>query len=203
MDLVDLFPKTIAVATLKTLTPDFIHSAIDYIDKSAQIDLSTDGSFTKEQHLLEHELFHDVRQEIIGLCKQFSESYDHIVEDITICNSWANIVTSGESIRVHQHANSYISGSFYLTEGSPFNIRNPGHFNLFGFLPKLKDDPHPRSWEGFTIDPKPGRIVMFPSGLEHGVHPSLSELVRYSIAFNAVPLGVIGEPTFLLDVRMK
>ncbi len=202
MDLVDLFPKTIGVSTLKTLTPDLIQQAIEYIDHSSQVSLGSDGTYTKEQQLLNHDLFKDVKQEIIDLCKELSQSYDHIVQDIIICNSWANVVHKNESIRLHKHANSYISGSFYLSEGMGFNILNPGHFELFGFLPRLKDDQHPRSWEGFTIDPKPGRIVIFPSGLAHGVVQSQSDQKRYSVAFNTVPLGEIGDSTNLLNVVM-
>ncbi|HLU05921.1 MAG TPA: putative 2OG-Fe(II) oxygenase [Woeseiaceae bacterium] len=200
MNLIDLFPKTIAAANLETLTPELIRRAIEYIDAAEKTGLvESDGVYTTNQQLLEHDLFREVKQEIVSLCKRYSECLCHVVEGIRICNSWGNVIEHGQSIRLHRHNNSYISGSFYLTGGSSFVISNLGFHDIFGFVPRVSKSNY-RSWESFAINPEPGGIVLFPSGLYHSVAPSTSKEKRYSIAFNAVPLGTIGRPTSLLDL---
>jgi uncharacterized protein (TIGR02466 family) len=201
MELVDLFPKTIAVADLTTLTPDLIAKAIDHIDLTSGNPVAGDGGFTSDQQLLERVMFREVKQEILALCREFANAYSHIIEDIHICNSWGNVVRQGDTIRMHRHSNSYISGSFYLTDGSPFNIVDAERTSLFGgFLPELRQDGNFRSMESFNISPKPGRIILFPASLMHSVLVGKSTQPRYSIAFNAIPTGRFGPPTGRIEI---
>lgn len=206
MDLVDIFPATIAVADLKTLTPALIDAARRLLDadcnSSRLNNVAGDGQFTREQQLLNQPLFAELKQEILGLCREFAKAHSHRVDDIAICNSWGNVVHHGEGIRYHRHSNAYISGSFYLTDGSAFNILNQHHSNLFNFAPERIAGSNYRAMESFTIPPKPGRIVLFPANLMHSVLPSQSTAPRYSIAFNAIPVGRIGEPTSLMEIRV-
>jgi uncharacterized protein (TIGR02466 family) len=201
MEFVDLFPKTIAVGELKSLTPDVITRATELIDISSGNEVEGDGAYTNDQQFLNRAIFREVKQEILGMCKEFAKAYSHIVDDIAICNSWGNVVGYGDSIRYHKHSNAYISGSFYLTDGSPFNIMDRDRSELFGFSPRVEKGDNYRAMESFTINPKPRRIILFPSGLMHCVLPSKNQAKRYSVAFNAVPVGRIGGPTGMLELR--
>ncbi len=201
MELVDLFPKTIAVAELQSLSPDLIAQAIQEIDHGSGGDVPGDGAYTHDQQFLNKAIFRDVKQEILGLCREFAKAYSHIIDDIHICNSWGNVVGYGESIRYHKHNNSYISGSFYLSEGSGFNITDRNRTELFGFAPAIQPGDNYRALESFTIPPKPRRIILFPSGMMHSVLPSKAQTKRYSVAFNAIPIGRIGSPTSLMEIR--
>ncbi|MES2605754.1 MAG: putative 2OG-Fe(II) oxygenase [Pseudomonadota bacterium] len=203
MDLVDIFPATIGVTDLKSLTPALMASARALIDADCSGNpVAGDGSFTREQQLLNRDLFAPVKQEILGLCRDFSTAHSHQIDDLAICNSWGNVVRQGENIRYHQHNNAYISGSFYLSDGSPFNILNQHHGNLFNFAPAKVPGPNYRAMDSFTINPKPGRLVLFPANLMHCVLPSQSIALRYSIAFNVIPLGKIGTATSLMEIRL-
>ena len=42
-------------------------------------------------------LFRAVKQEILGMCREFAKAYSHIIDDIAICNSWGNVVGLGDS----------------------------------------------------------------------------------------------------------
>lgn len=203
MDLVDIFPATIAVTELESLTPELIAKAIEMIDLGSQVeDLTTDGSYTREQQLLDKVLFRDVKAEILERCMEMSRAYSHQVKQIEICNSWGNVVSHGQSIRFHKHVNSYISGSFYLTEGAAFSFHNFLGENLFSMMPALEPgEPNYRSQQSFVIRPKPGRLILFPSGLHHSVMNSDDTLKRYSIAFNTIPVGSIGSATNMMNLR--
>lgn len=205
LKVVDLFPKAIGVAQLESLTAGLMEQAIELIEIGNNVSKANQArsSYTQEQQILEGEIFRDVKAEILVLCREFSKAHSHVVEDIGICNSWGNTVSQWQNIHYHRHSNSYISGSFYLTYGSPFNILNVDHPVQFGFLPEIeKGADNYRSFSSFNIEPKPGRLVLFPSSLQHCVMTSESPEKRYSIAFNTVPLGKFGEPTGRMNLRM-
>lgn len=202
MKFMDLFPTTIAVSKLETLTDDVVEQAISLVRNERLYDMGGHGTYTQDQQILEHPIFEAIRAEICGLCKDFSRGYSHVIEDIGICNSWANAVEPGQSIPAHKHNNSYISGSFYLTHGSSLSFTNPVFLGLFGLMPKV-DGSNFRSWDSYSLTPEPGMVVLFPSGLFHGVATSGGSETRYSIAFNAIPLGPIGIPTALLEIRPR
>ncbi len=204
LELYDIFPKTIALAKLRSLTPSLINDAIAFLDETELVALGSDGAYTKEQQLLELPLFSAVKEELLTLCMEFSQAWAHEVKAIGICNSWGNVVGLNQSIRYHRHDNSYISGSFYLSEGSKFNLLNNLTSDLFSIVPKINHDAaDKRSFESLDIDPEPGKVIIFPSGMYHSVAASTNEKKRYSVAFNAIPLGEIGKPTSLMDIQLS
>src|SRR3546814_1395809 len=69
MELVDLFPRTIAVAELQSLTPEIIARAIEQIDIASGNDVPGDGAYTSDQQFLNRAIFREVKQEIIGMCR--------------------------------------------------------------------------------------------------------------------------------------
>jgi len=201
VELVDLFPRTIAVSQLQSLTPEVIRQAVELLDQAAMTGLGPDGGYTEEQQLLDHPLFREVREEILGLVRQLSDAYCHEVDAVRICNSWGNVVGFEQSIRYHRHDNSYISGSFYLTKGSRFQLLNNFHNDMFGIVPNVRPDANSfRALGALDIDPEPGRVILFPSGMYHCVVPSTSREKRYSVAFNTVPVGQVGKPTSFIDL---
>src|SRR5690606_32310724 len=105
MEFVDLFPRTIAVAELQSLTPELMNQAIALIDSASSGEIPADGTYTHDQQLLNRPLFRELKQEILGLCRDFAQAYSHIVDELHICNSWGNVIGHGESIRYHKHNN--------------------------------------------------------------------------------------------------
>jgi hypothetical protein len=202
MNLVDIFPATIGVTELLSLTPELMAAARSLIDADcANNAVAGDGCYTREQQLLELPLFAPVKQEILGCCREFAAAHSHVVEDIIICNSWGNVVNQGENIRYHLHNNAYICGSLYLSDGSAFNLLNQHHANLFNFAPAKLPGNNYRAMDSFTITPKPGRLILFPANLMHCVLPSTSAARRYSVAFNTMPIGRLGSATSLMVLR--
>ena len=99
---------------------------------------------------------------------------------------WANVNRHGDYNRVHNHPNWVWSGIYYVTNGEPdpddgFN----GRLELLDprtpliSVQGLNRDDNP------VIEPGPGRMLIFPSWLNHQVHPFFGKGERISIAFNA------------------
>ena len=107
-------------------------------------------------------------------------------------NMWANINPPGGYNAPHVHPNSLFSGVYYVktlpNSGKLMcNDPRPGiHTNM----PLRKPGQPPKHlWRECHIDPKPGRIIMFPAWLWHCVEPNQSNDIRISVSFNFIQDG--------------
>jgi uncharacterized protein (TIGR02466 family) len=100
---------------------------------------------------------------------------------ITFRNSWINFYNKGDFQYPHHHAGSTVSGIYYYqTNGEDGRVifENPNPYLDLHLFPGS---------HGFTklgIDPKPGRLILFPSWLRHGVEINKTDHERISISFN-------------------
>ena len=96
----------------------------------------------------------------------------------------------------HMHTNSILSGIIYLTDhensgATRFYYRNP---YLHHELNKLIV-PHTFSntrENTFDLYPKRGRMIIFPSNIEHETTPNKDKKFRYVISFNSFFSGTLG-----------
>ena len=136
------------------------------------------------------------------MSKLYVEDQGHIVDQIKMTNSWGNTLKQNQPINIHNHPNSYVSGVFYLTEGSPLTFHNPlTTEDLFTFRPLQNwEENNPRTWQMTTLGLKPGHLFIFPSKLKHHVGNN-SNNYRYSIAFNTLPVGQLGDLTQQINIK--
>ena len=116
----------------------------------------------------------------------FGESLRWLVKEV-----WANVLQTGGSQALHNHANCFASGVLYLTPsdssactvfarslgGNEFIFRNTN--SASGSGPFCAD-----KW--VAPQPQPGDLILFPSYLLHEV-PVNQGAERVTLAFNAVP----------------
>jgi len=109
-------------------------------------------------------------------------------ERLIITQSWANRTLSGEGHHRHTHPNSYMSGVFYLTtaeNGRTFFFRRDQWFEFFLLDADGSAD---RSIMHAEV-PIAGKLLLFPSTLEHCVEAHKSESPRFTVSFNVFPEG--------------
>ena len=104
-------------------------------------------------------------------------------------DGWANINRRGAYNTVHNHPNCLWSGVYYVASGEPdAEIPHNGKLELLD--PRVGTNMIYNKGTIFdaryVIDPIPGLMVMFPSWLNHLVHPFHGDGDRISIAFNIV-----------------
>lgn len=113
--------------------------------------------------------------------------------ELRITQSWCNFTQGGQYHHRHNHSNSIISGVFYVqttnkldkihffkTAYSQFNIPTD-NYNMF----------NSSSWYFDSIQ---GELILFPSSLEHCVHPTNNDsTTRISISFNTFFTGHLGK----------
>lgn len=110
--------------------------------------------------------------------------------DFSITGCWANINPPGAKHSSHTHPNNYLSGVYYVKAdkgADAINFYDPRP-QAGVIMPKAKKFNH-FNGNTVTVDTKPGRIVMFPAWLVHGVPQNRSTAERISIAFNIMLTG--------------
>jgi uncharacterized protein (TIGR02466 family) len=191
MKVIDLFPKTIGVDVVDSLTDEMI----EYSKKYSMLTDGESGSLSQNQNVLDDEVFAAVKTEILAKADEFAKTvFGHIYDDLAISNSWLNIVEKDQQINLHKHTNSYLSGVFYLTDGSPFTFYNVGN-EAFHFQPESLNPNNPRVANSFNVNPSRGVVLLFPSTMYHMVQRSDEDKERISLAFNIIPKGTIGSET--------
>lgn len=103
--------------------------------------------------------------------------------------AWANVMRDGHYHNVHNHPANTWSGVYYVDDGAPEAGRDlNGEFELLdprlgANMVSLPGGPFDLR---YTIRPRPGLMVVFPSWLNHLVHPFAGAGARISVAFNVL-----------------
>ena len=108
---------------------------------------------------------------------------------------WPNINRFGDYHDTHNHPWSYLSGTYYIKMPKIHEILQtrkdvrPGQITFYDSrqgtnMTAIKNDPYVDP--EFTVLPEPGMILLWPSFVNHFVHPNLSKETRISISFNIV-----------------
>lgn len=102
---------------------------------------------------------------------------------------WANVNGPGQFNTNHNHPGCVWSGVYYVKAGdySEDPLPRAGQLQFYDPRGSINMIQHPgKSIFGHqvNIEPKDGRLIIFPAWLFHSVNPFLSEIRRLSIAFN-------------------
>lgn len=111
-------------------------------------------------------------------------------DEVAITQSWVNKAKKGDFHQNHTHSNSLISGVFYplLDETLP-----PIMFKKFTREISLNTrEKNKFNSDIYKLNLKSKSLVLFPSNITHGVPINESNNLRYSLAFNTWPKGIIG-----------
>ena len=131
------------------------------------------------------DFFSDFILEIEKQANNFAKEIE-INQSLKLTNLWININGYKDFNLRHTHESSIISGVFYVKvpdKSGKITFYHPA-FKLMmrEWNVNLKHNHYTSSvW---SIPPQKGRLLLFPSWLEHEVSPNLSQESRISISFN-------------------
>jgi len=149
-----------------------------------------------------------LKTEIEKHCEHYVRKYLTIKSNAQfyLLNSWSNIHGPGEYSQIHCHANSIISGVYYLifpkNAGGLYLHKSWNYKNLIDQNIMLDYEEYNNITSSkYLLDIKEGTIVMFPSHLDHSVDTNRSNEKRYSIAFNFYVKGKFGKEEYELEIK--
>ncbi len=109
---------------------------------------------------------------------------------------WYNVNRLGDHHSPHGHPGCYLSGTYYVriptTVSDSVDVHSDAHSACISFHdPRSAANMHalsgePDSQATFVLRPESGTLLMWPSQLQHYVHPNLSDEERITISFNIV-----------------
>ena len=174
-----------------TLTNNELAAIYD-LNSSKQI-LGT--KLSNDKFILERPELQRLKNILLDEVKEYFNTIMGYEFEIYITNSWCNIAGHTERQTLHNHANSVVSGVFYLDVDQsqpsipfvnptpPFllNMRSQ-QYNMFNSLE-------------FDIPLEDNTVILFPSQCFHYVKSNPTTNNRVSIAFNTFVKGNIGVET--------
>jgi len=191
MTINQLFPEPVYFSELaRALTKEELKTINKYKKKTYK---NSGNSVSWEHSVLDYKLLKNLKKD---LHKRVVDYFDKIVCAHTsiipyITQSWLNCTRDGEYHHQHSHANSYVSGVFYIAadkevdrikfykRNHPQIMLDPTKYNIFNS-------------ESWWYPVKTGDIILFPSSLEHGVDKKKGTNTRISLSFNVFIRGKIG-----------
>lgn len=132
--------------------------------------------------------FAGIAGQILEHGRFFARSVGFAIDDppLNFTLMFGTINVKGSSHELHRHRNSLISGTYYVSADKAssqisfldpkagFRMHEPGGHNAQTPFSALE----------FSVQPRSGMVVMFPSYLEHSVAVHRSERPRVGITFN-------------------
>jgi uncharacterized protein (TIGR02466 family) len=188
----DLFPTPV-MHVEKAVPPDFAAALRERFISQAEIANARSSALSHSGILSPHQ---DVQLQSLAtqLMPHIVEFGTHLFGDTlswTVKELWANVLQTGASQSLHNHANCFVSGVVYL---SPVDASSQTVFvRGMGAREFAFRNTHAGASVGpYSADkwiapaPQVGDLILFPSYLLHEV-PTNQGAVRISLSFNAIP----------------
>lgn len=136
--------------------------------------------------LFQYDSVKKLRDHIMSEGNAFADAYglERRKFPLRLQDCWVNVYEKGDGQEVHNHANSVVSGIYYVAapEGSgELMFHSPMADNMYE---PPKSDLNPMNTPTTTLTPQAGMMILFRSWLRHSVMPSTGKGPRISIAFN-------------------
>ena len=155
---------------------------IKLADKMWNDNVQTSFSYSSKNRILDlcPKLNSIINDNVLEYLSIFDYKYS---KEICITESWINITERGQFQHYHDHSGNDISGVFYhqstgSTDEGEIVFKSPAPGVAQSKLMSCQSNK-------VYYPPKKGRLMLFPSVLEHAVMPNKTDNKRISISFNA------------------
>lgn len=185
--IIQLFPISVYTSNIEINEDD----KKNIIGEDYERMFSGNGDYTKNKYLLHDTRYKNLKEEIHNHLEVYTKKYLTVKDNVKFYmqNSWAVRHQNGDWGQSHIHGNSLLSGVCYLKtkkDSGDIVFHKPnGYTNLFhSSTAILFDEFDNHNCEVYKITPEDGDILIFPSHLLHEIKKNISDIDRYSLAFN-------------------
>lgn len=199
MNVLELFPTAVG---LFDLGRDLTETELKFL-KNQKTTANIGNTTTVKRNLLEEKKLNKLKNFITASIDEYFKTVINPVQDtsLRITQSWCNYSEKDQWHHQHSHPNSFISGVFYV-QASKGQDKIFFHRKL---LPLLRTPPkewNPYNSETWWVEVYTGRLVIFPSSLEHRVDKVCTNETRISLSFNTFPTGNFGDDSSLTGLKL-
>lgn len=191
-EIVGIFPTPVMICR-GVIEPELVSALIRQFDESetgANV-RTTLLSHTPMTNPRAHENYMAVLGRVAPKLREYGEAMLGEELDWGVKEIWLNRMESGGAQKMHNHANSFISGVVYLTEvdasASTVFHKNLNHSTFVMQNENKRCKIGPYNAPIFRMPAaRPGDMILFPSYMMHEVPPNQGQ-TRMTAAFNALP----------------
>ena len=197
-----IFPTPIYISKLnKELTP----LELKFVDKNKKDFYKNDGNITSNNnYILNEKPFTNIKKELDLRVQDYFDKVISPANNITpyITQSWLNYTETNQYHHKHAHANSLVSGVFYINCDDKFDKIKFFKEDYKTIKPEIKDW---NLWNSETwwFPVKTGDVILFPSSLTHMVETKQGDNTRISLAFNVFIKGTVGNNKQLTELHLS
>ena len=180
------------------LEPEYIDSMFEHVKKSSEINeekRNNNWQSENNPNLHSHPKYKALANRVLELSKVYLDGLQVEYDELYITGMWSNVLKQKETHSPHTHSNNYISGVFYLQadgDSPAINFMDPRpQASVIQAHAKKYTKENSSMWFYPAVV---NRMILFPSWLQHYVPRNISNLDRYSIAFNVMLKGQVGRP---------
>ena len=198
-----LFPQPIYFSKLeRSLTKEELKTIDAHKAKThkSEGNIISNDSYVLENKALKN-LKKDLNKKVINYFNEVVCTSNSIIPYLT--QSWINDTETNQFHHRHSHANSYVSGVFYIAADKKVDkitfYKTPAHEPIKPNIVKYNIF-NSSTWQ-FPVET--GNVVLFPSSLHHGVDKKKGTNTRISLSFNSFFKGTIGSRENLTELIIQ
>jgi uncharacterized protein (TIGR02466 family) len=185
IEIMNLFPSAIGVKDTRIDTSKMLETCLQIeSEEHGLVHGEAKSTYSTEVNILEHSNFSMLKSVITSEAKIFGRQIGIDMSNVKLGRSWFNIQKRGSTIMQHNHRRSVISGAFYIyadRDAAPITFANPLTAHKM-HEPSIGGSTD-YDVEFFKVPAETGKLVLFPSWLEHYVGYNNSDM-RVTLSFN-------------------
>jgi hypothetical protein len=154
--------------------------------------------------VLAHESLKDLKAWVKDCLQQVGEAEEFGDYEYAITQSWGNWSNTGDWHHRHRHGNSILSGILYLTDSKAetwFSMASIWPPNFYEVI--MGGQYYPPEEVIHKEPSEKGKLIVFPSTLDHSVNEHKGDEPRLTLSFNAVPTGEFGDDIQLTKIVLN
>jgi uncharacterized protein (TIGR02466 family) len=195
-----LFPSVITVSDyIDTITNEQIHTI-----KNLEVQQNAGNDRSKDVYLLDKSVFKSLKTTFEEALNNYLREILQIEPEVEIyiTQSWANFTGKNQFHHLHNHANSFLSGVFYVDVNEEDSIYFYSPIKDQYMIKVKSKNSNFYNASCWSVPIKTGQLLIFPSTLDHEVVPKTENNNRISISFNTFLKGIVGDTERLTELKL-
>ena len=199
----DLFPTPIALFKLDELNNEEEKFLLN-LETGNQNNNYLNNMGSNDNNVLDNPEIKNLRHRIQKCIDEYKNEIMQCENELYITNSWVNFLTTGNRHAMHYHANSMVSGVYFVNvdKDMPNLTIQSSQVDLWPLIWERKKWTNENNL-GEIILVEKNMLVLFPSKVWHNVDVNKSPNTRVSLSFNTFLKGNIKHNFYVSDLNLK
>jgi uncharacterized protein (TIGR02466 family) len=172
-------------------------------NKQKYLNVENISEASEIKNILKNKTFYFLKKLIMIEFNKFKKEYLKYENNFKITTSWATKTLPNQTSNYHNHKNCMFSGVLYIQTDENSGAINFINYNNNSSFQLNRKEYNQYNATDYSILPKNGLLIFFPSEMHHKILKNNSSNIRYSLAFNFFPTGHLGDGDSSVNLTIK